>query len=110
MTGTIELTTERLLLRRYRLDDARILYEEFGCDFQMYEYSGWNPYAAYDKAVNTVQDYINSYNGPHFYGWAIEFQGHLIGTIGAYDYDPEKKPDRDRVQHRAEFMGKWFCE
>ena len=42
MSGTIELTTERLLLRRYRLDDARILYEEFGCDPQMYAYSGWN--------------------------------------------------------------------
>ncbi|MBQ3461465.1 MAG: GNAT family N-acetyltransferase [Solobacterium sp.] len=90
MTGTIELTTERLLLRRYRLDDALVLYEEFGCDPQMYEYSGWNPYASYDMAVNTVQDFINSYNDPHFYGWAIEFQEQLIGTIGAYDYDPVK--------------------
>ena len=90
MSGTIELTTERLLLRRYRLDDARILYEEFGCDPQMYAYSGWNPYASYDMAVNTVQDFIGRYKNPHFYGWAIEFQGQLIGTIGAYDYDPEK--------------------
>ena len=40
MSGTIELTTERLLLRRYRLDDARILYEEFGCDPQSQHVDG----------------------------------------------------------------------
>ena len=90
MTGTNEFSTKRLLMRRYRMDDARVLFEKFGCDPQMYEYSGWNPYTTYEMAKETVQKFINSYDNSDFYGWAIEFQGNLIGTIGAYDYDSEK--------------------
>ena len=91
MTGTNEFTTERLLLRRYNLDDAQILYDKFGCNPQMYEYSGWNPYATKEMSKKTVQRFIDSYNNTDFYGWAIEYKGKLIGTIGAYDYDSEKK-------------------
>ena len=90
MTGTAEFATERLVMRRYKTDDSRVLFEKFGCDPQMYQYSGWNPYATYDMAKNTVQRFIDSYERTDFFGWAIEYQGHLIGTIGAYDYDAEK--------------------
>ena len=90
MTGTNEFTTERLLMRRYHMDDSRILYDKFGCDPQMYEYSGWNPYASPEMAEETVQKFIESYDRTDFYGWAIEHEGSLIGTIGAYDYDPGK--------------------
>ncbi len=90
MTGTIEFSTKRLLLRRYRMEDAPSLFAKSGCDPLMYEYSGWNPYATLDMAERTVRRFIDSYGDPGFYGWAIEYQGQLIGTIGAYDYDPEK--------------------
>lgn len=90
MTGTAEFATERLVMRRYKTDDSRVLFEKFGCDPQMYQYSGWNPYATYDMAKNTVQRVIDSYERTDFFGWVIEYQGHLIGTIGAYDYDAEK--------------------
>lgn len=87
MQGTIELTTNRLRLRRYRMEDAGDLYEQFGRDPKMYEYSGWNPYASVEMAEKTVREFIDRYSDPSFYGWAIEHQGNLIGTIGAYDYD-----------------------
>lgn len=90
MTGTSEFTTERLVMRRYHMDDSLILYKKFGCDPQMYKYSGWNPYASYDMACSTVQKFIESYKLPDFYGWAIEHEGQLIGTIGAYEYDPKR--------------------
>lgn len=91
MTGTNEFTTERLLMRRYHMDDSKILYEKFGCDPQMYEYSGWNPYASYEMAKETVKRFIESYHHTDFYGWIIEHEEHLIGTIGAYDYDSKTK-------------------
>ena len=89
MSGTMELRTLRLTLRRYRTEDARILYEKFGKDPEMYRYSGWNPYASEEMAENTVREFIGNYSDPFFFGWAIEYKGELIGTIGAYDYDPE---------------------
>ena len=91
MGGTSEIRTDRLLLRRYRTEDANELYEKLGKDPQMYKYSGWNPYADPDVARKTVQMFIDNYAYTSFYGWAIEYDGKLIGNIGAYDYEGDKK-------------------
>lgn len=85
--GTAELRTERLTLRRYRPEDADALYENFGTDPEMFRYSGWNPYADPEAARETVAQFIASYEEPHFYGWAMDRGGALVGTIGAYDYE-----------------------
>ena len=90
MAGTISLNTPRLSLRRHVPEDAEILYQSFGTDAAMYRYSGWNPYATQEQARETVQRFIDSYAKPRFYGWAIECEGRMIGTIGAYDYDQDK--------------------
>ena len=39
--GSAELWTEHLVLRRYRPEDAEQLYQQFGTDPEMYQYSGW---------------------------------------------------------------------
>ena len=90
MAGTITLDTPRLLLRRHVTEDAGTLYQKFGLDESMCRFSGWNPYATMEQARETVQRFIDSYTDPNFYGWAIEHGGKMIGTIGAYDFDPEK--------------------
>ena len=90
MAGTIPLKTPRLLLRRHVAEDTGLLNQNFGTDAAMYRYSGWNPYATPEQAWETVQRFIDSYADPHFYGWAIERERRMIGTIGAYDYDQDK--------------------
>ena len=90
MAGTITLNTPRLSLRRHVPEDAGLLYRNFGTDAAMYRYSGWNPYATPEMTRETVQRFIDSYADSRFYGWAIEREGRMIGTIGAYDYDQEK--------------------
>ena len=90
MAGTISLQTSRLTLRRHVPEDAGLLYRNFGTDTAMFRYSGWNPYATPDQARETVQRFTDSYADPRFYGWAIECEGRMIGTIGACDFDPEK--------------------
>ena len=90
MAGTISLQTPRLLLRRHVPEDAGLLYQNFGTDAAMVRYSGWNPYATPEQAREAVLRFIDSYADPRFYGWAMECDGRMIGTIGAYDYDQEK--------------------
>ena len=87
--GTAELLTDRLMLRRYREEDADELYRRFGADPEMTKYSGWNPYATPEAARATVQRFIESYSDKHFYSWIIDWEDVVIGTIGAYDYEPE---------------------
>lgn len=90
MSGTKELVTERLRIRKHVMEDAGVLYKNFGLDPDMYKYSGWNPYATPEMAEKTVAGFIENYSDPHFYGWAIEKDGKLIGVIGAYDYKSKK--------------------
>lgn len=88
--GTSELQTERLLLRRYRPEDADGLYEYFGKDPAMFRYSGWNPYATPEMARETVNRFVEKYGDRHFYGWVMDCEDVLAGTIGAYDYKDDK--------------------
>lgn len=109
MRGTCELKTDRLLLRRYRPEDASILHRKFGLQEKMFEYSGWNPYATEEMAAETVQDFCKRYEEPSFYGWAIEHRGELIGTVGAYDYSPENQSIEIGLSIARENWGKGYA-
>ena len=84
--GTSELRTEHLILRKYRPEDAEVLYRELGSDPEMFRHSDWNPYATPEKARESVQRFIDSYSNRHFYGWVLEAGGVLRGTIDAYGF------------------------
>lgn len=107
--GTMELASRWLTIRPYRQEDARTLYEELGKDEEIFHYTGWNPYATPDMAEKTVREFIDSYADPHFYGWAIEFEGILIGTIGAYDYDPESNSIEVGISIIRSFWGHGYA-
>lgn len=109
MKGTTELHTERLVLRRYRPEDAEAMHIKFGMDPQMYAYSGWNPYATIEMARESVQRFIDSYADMHFHGWAIDYQNNLVGTVGAYDYDAEKNQIEVGFSIAKECWGKGFA-
>ena len=83
--GTVELWTERMVLRRYRPEDAEDLYRYLGTDPAMYQYSGWNPYATLEMARETVQEFIHSYDDVSAYSWVMDIDDVIVGTIGAYD-------------------------
>ena len=107
--GTTTLTTPRLTLRRYISSDAPILYRDFGLDPEMSRYSGWNPYATPEMAEETVKDIIGSYADGRSYSWAIEHEGKLIGTVGAYDYDPEANSAELGISIARTCWGKGFA-
>ena len=110
MNGTRELETGRLRLRRYRMEDAELLHQYFGIDEKMYEFSGWNPYATPEMAKASVREFIESYDNPAFYGWAIELKKDsdyvFAGTVGAYDYDPEAGTAEVGLSVRRDLWGR----
>ncbi len=109
MPGTIEIETPRLLLRCHVMADAAPLHENFGQDPAMYEYSGWNPYATLAEAEQAVSHFIESYRDPRFYGWAITHGGRLVGTVGAYDYDPRNNTVEVGMSIEKPSWGKGFA-
>ena len=81
--GTVELWTERMVLRRYCPEDAEPLYRRLGTDPETVRYSGWNPYATPEMAENTVRRFIDGYHDGHVYSWVMDVDDVVIGTIGA---------------------------
>ena len=88
--GTVELRTENLILRRYRIEDVDELYRRFGTDPEMVRYSGWNPYATPEMTLETVRRFIESYADEHSYSWVMDAEDNIVGTIGAYDYKDDR--------------------
>ncbi|MBQ9268748.1 MAG: GNAT family N-acetyltransferase [Oscillospiraceae bacterium] len=88
--GTVELWTDRMILRRYRLEDADSLYHYLGTDPSMYKYSGWNPYATLEMAQETVRGFIDRYDDEHVYSWIMDIDDVVVGTIGAYDFKDDQ--------------------
>ena len=87
--GCAELRTERLILRRYRPEDADDLYRYLGTDPAMYAYTGWNPYATLEMSKETVRRLIDCYDDKHVYSWVMDADDVIVGTIGAYDYQDD---------------------
>ena len=83
--GTAELWTERLILRRYRPEDAEPLHQYLGTDPATAQYSGWNPYATLEAAQETVRRIIAGYDDERSYSWVMDVDDVVVGTIGAYD-------------------------
>ena len=113
--GTVPLETERLRLRRHLTGDGELLHSLIGCDEEMHKYTGWNPYATAESACNMVQEFIDSYTDEYFFGWAIELKdqdsaqsAELVGTIGAYDYDPEENSVEVGISIARKYWGRGY--
>lgn len=74
----------------------------------MFEYSGWNPYGTRQAAEEAVGEFMAGYTDDRFYGWAVEHAGALIGTVGAYDYDPESGSIELGCSIAQKYWGKGF--
>ena len=88
--GTVELWTDRLILRKVRPDDAEPLHRCLGTDPALARYSGWNPFATLEMAQETVRQFIGRYRDEHFYSWVMDIDDVVVGTIGAYDCEDSR--------------------
>lgn len=102
------LQTERLTLRPFRLDDAATACQLFGIDEDMYRYSGWNPYATAEDAESFIRMTLEDVE-PHAHCFAIEYNGTLVGNIGAYNYEEDKNRVEVGFSIAKEYWGRGFA-
>ena len=88
-----ELETERLYLRRFRLEDARQVFENYANDPEVTKYVTWPAH----KDISTTEEYlryvVDEYAKPETYRWAIILKdtGELVGAIDTVDDFPDIK-------------------
>lgn len=109
MRGTIELKTDRLVLRRESLKDADVMHKLLGCDPEITKYTGWNPYISRESTLEKIGFDIKGYEKEGCYSWVIVCDGDFVGTIGAYDYDAQKSQIEIGYSIVRKFWGRGFA-
>lgn len=104
--GTQTIRTERLTLRRFRMDDRDAMFRNWQSDPNVTTFLRW-PTATSPKETEAVlRSWIGAYERPDFYQWAIELDelGEPIGSIGVVDQN--EKPG---IVHIGYCIGsKWW--
>ncbi len=86
-TGTQTLETHRLILRRYRLEDAEDMFYNWASDPEVTRYLTWQPHTSVEGTRNILNDWIPCYAQGDYFNWAIVWKetGHVIGNIAAVE-------------------------
>ena len=87
--GTQTIATERLILRRFRPEDAQAMFDNWASDDEVTKYMTWPTHADVSISQWVVNDWVSSCEKDDFYQWAIEFEGQPIGSISVVDYRDE---------------------
>lgn len=80
-TGTQTITTPRLTLRRFRLDDAAAMYRNWATDEKTVKYLSWDMHESENLTRALLRQWIENYKSSEYYNWALEYEGEVIGNI-----------------------------
>ncbi|MGL5352674.1 MAG: GNAT family N-acetyltransferase [Clostridium sp.] len=86
--GTVEIETERLLLRKFSENDVLPSYNNWTSDKKVTEFLRWQAHNSIDITKKVLNEWINNYKNKDFYQWAIvlkEYGNEPIGTISIVD-------------------------
>ena len=84
--GTQTIVTERLVLRRFRQEDAQAMFDNWASDDEVTKYLTWPTHTNVETSAWVVNDWVSSYEKDDYYQWAIEFEGQPIGSISVVDH------------------------
>ncbi len=83
--GTQTIETERLILRRFVMEDATAMFDRWANDERVTRYLTWAPHGNVRVTEQVLGDWIFEYHSPKSYQWAIvlkELDDKPIGSIG----------------------------
>ena len=82
-TGTQKIETPRLILRRFRMEDAEDMFRNWAFDPEVTKYLTWPPHANISVTRKVLESWISSYEDGGCFNWAIEWKetGRAIGSI-----------------------------
>ncbi len=104
--GTKTIETERLILRKITLEDAESAFNNWTSDSKVTTYLRWPTHESIETTKMVVKSWIENYNDPSFYQWAIVLKdiNEPIGTISVVD-----KNEKINILHIGYCIGsKWW--
>ena len=85
--GTQSIETERLLLRKFSIDDAEQMFNNWAKDPNNVKYLTWKAHKNVSDTLNIINKWIDGYKNKDFYRWCIILKGtgEVIGGIDVVD-------------------------
>ena len=80
--GTILLETERLILRRFVLEDAEAMYRNWTGDAEVTKFLTWPTHPSAEVSGMLLTDWVSRYENADYYNWAIVLKGESGEPIG----------------------------
>ncbi|MBS5938174.1 GNAT family N-acetyltransferase [Clostridium sp.] len=90
--GTKTIETERLILRKFKVEDAEAAYKNWTSDPEVAKFLTWPPHKDVEVTEGVLKAWVNSYDKDDFYQWAITLKengNEPIGCISVVDKDEE---------------------
>lgn len=83
--GTKTLDTERLTLRRFTMEDAQYMFDNWASDCEVTKFLVWPTHSSIEISKEYIQYLIAEYAKPDIYNWGIELKeiGQVVGAISA---------------------------
>ena len=87
--GTRKIETDRLILRRFRPEDALDMFANWASDPEVTKFLTWQPHSDVEVTKALVSDWISRYEDGGYFNWAIELKetGKVIGNISVVRLD-----------------------
>ena len=81
--GTQRIETYRLILRRFRSEDAEDMYANWASDPEVTRFLTWPTHSSVDVTKAILSDWIPRYEDGGYFNWAMEYKdtGKVIGNI-----------------------------
>ncbi len=82
-TGTQTIETQRLILRRFRIEDAEDMFNNWASDPEVTRFLTWPPHTSIEVTENLLTDWISRYEDGGYFNWVMEYKetGKAIGNI-----------------------------
>ena len=82
--GTIRLETDRLILRRFEMNDCVDMFNNWATDLEVTQYLTWAPHENMSVTKGIIGGWVDGYVNDEFYNWAIYIKkiDQIVGSIG----------------------------
>ncbi len=109
--GTLEIETDRLLLRSFRYEDGGSMLTNWVADEKVQGMYGEPVYKTKEAVKGLLDEYIRGYNSGFYYRWAIidKNSGECIGQIAYFLVDKENNFGEIEYCIGADYQGKGYA-
>lgn len=106
--GTQRIETQRLILRRFEIEDAEDMYNNWASDPEVTKYLTWPVHPNVDATRGLLTDWVSQYENGEYFNWVMELKetGGVIGSISVVKLNETvESADMGYCQSRA-YWGK----